>query len=102
MTADGEGLRIGEIVVDGEIEVREGARLSDFAAWTFIGERWKTAGDFAIPPDQPEKLEDFRRRYRQAEERLDGEKLRLEREDLSDKKRKMKLRRLAESFLHNP
>jgi hypothetical protein len=65
--ADGDGPRIGEMVIDGEIEVREGARLSDFAAWTFIGERWKTAGDFAVPPGQPGKLEDFRRRYRQAE-----------------------------------
>lgn len=102
VTADGDGLRIGEMVVDGEIELREGAQLSDFAAWKFIGERWKTAGDFAVPPDQSEKLEDFRLRYRQAEERLVGEKARLEREKLSEKKFKLKLRRIAETYLHNP
>jgi hypothetical protein len=102
VTADREGLRIGEFEIDGEIELREGARLSDFAAWTFIGDRWTTEGDFSIPPSEESKVAAFERRYRMAEGYLDEEKLRLEGEDLPEKKFKLRLRRLRETWLHNP
>jgi hypothetical protein len=102
VVADREGLRIEELKVDGEIEVREGSRLSDFAAWMFIGDRWRTEGDFAVPAVEPARLEAFEARFREAKEYLQGQTSLLERENLPEKKLKLRARRLGETLLHDP
>ncbi len=102
VVADGEGLRIEEMKVHGEIEVREGSRLSDFAAWIGIGSRWRTSGDFSIPSGEPGRLQELRDRYRSAVDYVKREERRLGAGGVEGRKLKLKVRRLRETWLHNP
>jgi hypothetical protein len=49
VTADRTGLSIRGMRAHTEIRVEEGYRLSDFAAWLFLGDAWRVEGDFSIP-----------------------------------------------------
>jgi len=102
VVGDAAGLRMEGFEIDGEIELRENGRLSDFAAWKFIGDRWRTEGDFSIPSGEEGKLEALESRYREAEIFLKGEEQRLLLENLPEKKYKLRLRRIRETHLHNP
>jgi hypothetical protein len=102
VVGDREGLRITEMRTDKEIVPKKGAPLSDFAAWIFLADRWRTGGDFSIPAVERGTHEKFELEYRLAETFVKEEAERLAASDLPEKKQKLRRRRLAETHLHNP
>ena len=83
----------------GKIELREGARPSDVAAWTLVGDGRRTEGDFSIPALEESRPKAFERYCPMADGYLENEKARLERENIPEKKFQPRLR---ETWLRNP
>lgn len=102
VSAGRDGLRIGQFAIEGEIRLREGAKMTDFAAWKYIGDRWRTEGDFSLPAVESSKYAASKERFREAEDYLIRERGRLMEEDMTEKILRLKIRRLGETVLHNP
>lgn len=47
--ANGEGLFIQDMRADEKIDVSEGHKLSSFAPWFYLQDRWRIKGDFSLP-----------------------------------------------------
>ena len=50
VVANGQGLFIRDIRSEEKIEVEEGYRLSSFAPWAYLPDKWGIMGDFSLPP----------------------------------------------------
>jgi hypothetical protein len=73
VVADKNGLRVKDIRATSKVELMEGGRTQDFAAWMHLGDIWKTSGDFSIPRSDPKKYRDLDLRVKAALRRLDSE-----------------------------
>jgi hypothetical protein len=49
VVADKDGLRVEDIKATTQIVPMQGGKSEFFAAWRFLGDIWKTTGDFSIP-----------------------------------------------------
>lgn len=63
--ADNEGLRIRDIRNTTPIVPLEGYRLSDFASWIYLKDRWTAPGDFSIRTDRQKYL-----RYKRLDKKI--------------------------------
>ncbi|HTG01409.1 MAG TPA: cytochrome c3 family protein [Nitrospirota bacterium] len=63
VTANSKGLFITDMEPVGQIKVREGWKLEDFAPWMYLKDAWKVKGNFAIPvvKKKAEYERDFKR-----------------------------------------
>jgi hypothetical protein len=71
IVADKNGLWIKDIRATSKIELMEGGKIENFAAWLKLGDIWKTSGDFSIPKSDPLKYRALDKGIRDALARLD-------------------------------
>jgi hypothetical protein len=71
IVADKNGLWIKDIRATSKIELMEGGKIENFAAWMKLGDIWKTSGDFSIPKSDPVKYRALDKGIRDALARLD-------------------------------
>jgi len=53
VVADKDGLRVQDIKATSEIVPMAGGKSEYFAAWRYLGDIWKTSGDFSLPVSDP-------------------------------------------------
>jgi len=70
--ADKDGLRVKDIKATSEIVLMPGGRSEFFAAWRYLGDIWKTSGDFSIPKSDPVKYKALDKGLREAMKQLDA------------------------------
>jgi len=91
--ADKNGLRVVDIKATSKIELMEGGRTENFAAWMHLGDIWKTNGDFSIPKSDPAKYRKLEGGIRGALVRLDAINARIKyRESKGEDVKKMRRR----------
>jgi len=71
VVADKNGLWVKDIKATSKIELMEGGKIENFAAWMKLGDIWKTTGDFSIPKSDPAKYRALDKGIRDAVARLD-------------------------------
>jgi hypothetical protein len=71
IVADKNGLWIKDIRATSKIELTEGGKIENFAAWMKLGDIWKTSGDFSIPKSDPVKFRVLDKGIRDMLARLD-------------------------------
>jgi hypothetical protein len=72
VVADKNGLCIKDIKATSKIELMEGGKIENFAAWMKLGNIWKTSGDFSIPKSDPVKYRALDKGIRNALARLEA------------------------------
>jgi hypothetical protein len=72
VVADKNGLWVKDIKATSKLELMEGGKIEDFAAWMKLGDIWKTNGDFSIPKSDPVKYRVLDKGIREALARLDA------------------------------
>ena len=72
VVADKNGLWVKDIRVTSKIDLMEGGKTENFAAWMHLGDIWKTTGDFSIPKSDPVKYRVLDKDTRDALARLDA------------------------------
>lgn len=96
--ADSTGLRFTDMKNTSEIKPKPGSKLSDFASWVYLKDKWKVPGDFSIKADG-KKYNKYKELYASLKKRI--ERLDSLSEDL-DPKQKRQYRALRTAALHNP
>jgi hypothetical protein len=71
VVADGNGLHVKDIKATSPIVLMPGGKTQYFAAWLYLGDIWKTSGDFSIPKSDPGKYRGVERGIRDSLARLD-------------------------------
>ncbi len=71
VVADERGLHVQDIKATSKIDLMEGGKIENFAAWLRLGDIWKTSGDFSIPKSDPAKYRNLDKGIRDALARLD-------------------------------
>jgi hypothetical protein len=71
VVADRNGLWVKDIKVTSKIELMDGGKIENFAAWMKLGDIWKTSGDFSIPKSDPVKYRVLDKGLRDMLARLD-------------------------------
>ncbi|OGW37022.1 MAG: hypothetical protein A2X58_09935 [Nitrospirae bacterium GWC2_56_14] len=71
VVADKNGIHVREIKTVSKIEIMEGGRIENFAAWMKLGDIWKTSGDFSIPKSDAAKYRNLDNGIRDALVQLD-------------------------------
>jgi hypothetical protein len=71
VVADKNGLHVRDIKATSKVELMEGGRTQDFAAWMHLGDIWKTSGDFSVPKADPVKYRNLEKGIRDALARSD-------------------------------
>ncbi|RMG67851.1 MAG: cytochrome C [Nitrospirae bacterium] len=98
IVADSRGLRFVDIKNTTPIRLLPGARLTDFATWLYLKDKWEMPGDFSIKTD--------RNRYRIYKERFENLMKRIKRiDELSkdfSKKKKRLWKELRSAAIHDP
>ncbi len=95
--ADSKGLRFVDIKNTTPIRLLPGAKLSDFATWIYLGDKWSMPGDFSIKTDRGKY-----KRYKEKFIRLMKEIKEID--TLSkgfSKKKKKRWRQLRSAAIHN-
>jgi hypothetical protein len=72
VVADRDGLRVTDIKATSEIVLLPGGRSEYFAAWRYLGDIWKTGGDYSIPRSDPAKYKALEKALREAVTQLDA------------------------------
>jgi len=70
VVADKSGLQIRDIKATSKIVPMPDGKTISFAAWLYLGDIWKTHGDFSIPKSDPVKYRSFSKDLRTVQARL--------------------------------
>ncbi len=95
IVADSRGLRIEGLQNTTPIKVLPGRRLSDFASWVYLKDKWKVPGDFSIKVDRKKYLK-YKEIYSKLKVLLDKKE-----RSLRDKRALRRHRQLRLKLLHN-
>jgi len=97
IVADKEGIRIEGLTNTSPIKPGQGSRLTDFASWVYMKDKWRAPGDFSIKTD-PVKYKKALKLSSEAERELKA----LEKASKNfDGKTLRRFKELKESVLHN-
>ena len=72
VVADKDGLRVKDIKATSEIVLMPGGKSEYFAAWRYLGDIWKTSGDYSIPKADPAKYKALDKALHEAMTQLDA------------------------------
>jgi hypothetical protein len=105
VVADENGLHVKDIKATSKIEIMEGGKTENFAAWLRLGDIWKTKGNFSIPRSDPKKYQDFEDRMRDAMLKLRATDKKISAQEVKGKDVKKLRRRWKEAkaaAVHDP
>jgi hypothetical protein len=71
VVADNHELHVKDIKATSKIIPFDGDKMKDFAAWVYLGDIWKTPGDFAIPKSDPAKYRKLEQELRHVQSRFE-------------------------------
>ncbi len=95
IVADSKGLRIEDLKNTTPIVPMPGRKLTDFASWVYMKDRWKVPGDFSIKTDRT-KYKKYLRIYNQIVSYFSNKE-----KQAKTKEEKLKLKRQRAMLIHN-